>query len=376
MCIVLLCATGLFLRSLETATGIDVGFRSRGVLMVSVDPRVHGYTPEQTNRFLEQLRERVAAIPGVQSVAATDSPPLSGGNRSDGFEVEGKKSNQEGPIVDEFMASPGYFETLGIARIAGRDFGHEPADGPKVAIVNQEFVAQMFGQENPIGQIVNGGGATYQIIGVVGNIKSRTLGEDTRPVLFRALDQNTASDPSFLGYALMVKSAGDTAEITNAVRHEIHALDPAMAVYNVETMDEHLRSALFLPRLAGTLFGVFGCIGLILAATGLYGVMSYSVTRRTREIGIRIALGAQRRAVERLILQQGLVLTAIALLLGMPAAWLAAKFSASFLYGVHPHDAVTFTLVPIFLAAVGLVACWVPARRAANVDPQIILRYE
>jgi ABC-type antimicrobial peptide transport system permease subunit len=149
-----------------------------------------------------------------------------------------------------------------------------------------------------------------------------------------------------------------------------------MAVYNVETMDEHLRSALFLPRLAGTLFGVFGCIGLILAATGLYGVMSYSVTRRTREIGIRIALGAQRRAVERLILQQGLVLTAIALLLGMPAAWLAAKFSASFLYGVHPHDAVTFTLVPIFLAAVGLVACWVPARRAANVDPQIILRYE
>jgi predicted permease len=376
MCIVLLCATGLFLRSLETATGIDVGFRSRGVLMVSVDPRVHGYTPEQTNRFLEQLRERVAAIPGVQSVAATDSPPLSGGNRSDGFEVEGKKSNQEGPIVDEFMASPGYFETLGIARIAGRDFGHEPADGPKVAIVNQEFVAQMFGHENPIGQIVNGGGATYQIIGVVGNIKSRTLGEDTRPVLFRALDQNTASDPSFLGYALMVKSAGDTAEITNAVRHEIHALDPAMAVYNVETMDEHLRSALFLPRLAGTLFGVFGCIGLILAATGLYGVMSYSVTRRTREIGIRIALGAQRRAVERLILQQGLVLTAIALLLGMPAAWLAAKFSASFLYGVHPHDAVTFTLVPIFLAAVGLVACWVPARRAANVDPQIILRYE
>jgi predicted permease len=376
MCIVLLCATGLFLRSLETATGIDVGLRSRGVLMVSVDPRVHGYTPEQTNRFLEQLRERVAAIPGVQSVAATDSPPLSGGNRSDGFEVEGKKSNQEGPIVDEFMASPGYFETLGIARIAGRDFGHEPADGPKVAIVNQEFVAQMFGQENPIGQIVNGGGATYQIIGVVGNIKSRTLGEDTRPVLFRALDQNTASDPSFLGYALMVKSARDTAEITNAVRHEIHALDPAMAVYNVETMDEHLRSALFLPRLAGTLFGVFGCIGLILAATGLYGVMSYSVTRRTREIGIRIALGAQRRAVERLILQQGLVLTAIALLLGMPAAWLAAKFSASFLYGVHPHDAVTFTLVPIFLAAVGLVACWVPARRAANVDPQTILRYE
>jgi predicted permease len=376
MCIVLLCATGLFLRSLETATGIDVGFRSRGVLMVSVDPRVHGYTPEQTNRFLDQLRERVAAIPGVLSVAVTDSAPLSGGNRSDGFEVEGRKSNKEVPIVDEFMASPGYFETLGIPRIAGRDFGHEPAEGVKVAIVNREFVDQIFGQENPIGQIVSGGGATYQIVGVVGNIKSRTLGEDTRPVLFRALEQNTASDPSFLGYTLMVRSAGDTAATTNAVRHEIHALDPAMAVYNVETMDEHLRSALFLPRLAGTLFGVFGCIGLMLAPTGLYGVMSYSVSRRTREIGIRIALGAQRRAVESLILRQGLVLTAIALALGMPAAWLAAKFSASFLYGVHPHDAVTFTLVPVFLAAVGVLACWVPAQRASKVDPQTILRYE
>jgi predicted permease len=375
MCIVLLCVTGLFLRSLETATGIDVGFRSRGVLMVSVDPRVHGYTPEQTNRFLDQLRERVAAIPGVQSAAATDSAPLSGGNRSDGFEVEGK-SNKEGPIVDEFMASAGYFETLGIPRIAGRDFGHEPPDGLKVAIVNREFVDQIFGQENPIGQIVSGGGATYQIVGVVGNIKSRTLGEDTRPVLFRALEQNTASDPSFLGYTLMVRSAGDTAALTNAVRHEIHALDPAMAVYNVETMDEHLRSALFLPRLAGTLFGVFGCIGLMLAATGLYGVMSYSVSRRTREIGIRIALGAQRRAVEGLILRQGMALTAIALALGMPAAWLAAKFSASFLYGVHPHDAVTFTLVPIFLAGVGTLACWVPAQRASKVDPQTILRYE
>jgi ABC-type antimicrobial peptide transport system permease subunit len=149
-----------------------------------------------------------------------------------------------------------------------------------------------------------------------------------------------------------------------------------MAVYNVETIEEHLRSALFLPRLAGTLFGVFGFIGLALAATGLYGVMSYSVSRRTREIGIRMALGAQLAAVRGLILGQGMWLTLIAVALGLPAAWMAAKFSSSFLYGVRPHDGVTFTLVPAFLAGIGLVACWIPARRATKVDPQRVLRYE
>jgi ABC-type antimicrobial peptide transport system permease subunit len=149
-----------------------------------------------------------------------------------------------------------------------------------------------------------------------------------------------------------------------------------MAVYNAETMQEHLRKALFLPRLAGTLFGIFGVLGLVLAAVGLYGVISYSVSRRTREIGIRIALGSQLGAVQRLILGQGMFLTGIAIALGLPAALAAAKFSSSFLYGVRPHDLLTFTLVPFFLAAVALLACWIPARRAARVDPQSALRYE
>jgi predicted permease len=376
MSIVLLCATGLFLRSLQVATGIDIGFRGHGVLLVSVDPRVHGYTAEQTNRFLEQLREQVAATPGVTSVAVTDSAPLTGGNRSDGFVVEGRSSSKEPPTTDEFMATAGYFETLGIPRIAGRDFGHESATGPKVAIVNEEFARQMFGAGNPIGQRVSGGGATYEIVGIVGNIKSRTLGEDTRPVLFRSLEQNTGSDPSFLGYTLVVRTANDPAAMTRAVRQAIHRLDPAMAVYNTETIEEHLRSALFLPRLAGTLFGVFGSIGLILAAVGLYGVMSYSVSRRTREIGIRIALGAQLGAVQRLVVRQGMVLTLAALALGLPAAWIAARFCASFLYGLRAHDPLTFAIAPVFLVAVALMACAIPARRAARVDPQAALRCE
>ncbi|QNI34339.1 ABC transporter permease [Alloacidobacterium dinghuense] len=375
MSIILLSATGLFLRSLEHASTIDPGFRSRNVLMVSVDPRVHGYTSEHTAQFLTQSRDRLAAIPGVISAAATDSVPLSGGNRSDGMAAEGNPK-QEAPIVEMYMATPGYFETLGIPRIAGRDFANESPTGPKVAVINKALAEKLFPGLNPIGQHVRDGDTLYEVIGVVGNIKSRFIGEDTRPVLFRSLAQSIGSDPSFLGYTLIIHSEGDTANLLSAVRQQIHALDPAMAVYNAETIEGHISSALFLPRLAGTLFGVFGFIGLVLAAVGLYGVMSYAVSRRTREIGIRIALGAQLAAIQRLILRQGMILTLIALVLGLPASLAATKLFNSFLYGVRPHDALTFTLVPVFLATVALVASWIPARRASKVDPQTTLRYE
>jgi predicted permease len=274
------------------------------------------------------------------------------------------------------MVTPGYFETLGIPRIAGNDFGSETADGPKVGIANQAFVDKVLGGRNPIGARVNGAGTIYRIIGIVGNVKSRTIGEETRPVLYRSLKQNVASDPSFIGYALMVQTAGNPSSVEKAVRSQVYALDPAMAIYNEETMEEHIRAAFFLPHIAASLFGTFGFIGLILAGVGLYGVMSYAVSRRTREIGIRMALGAKPGVVERLILRQGLVLTLIAVVLGWPAAWIVAKLASSFLYGIQPHDVLTFALVPPFLIAVALVACWIPARRAASIDPMQALRTE
>ncbi len=174
----------------------------------------------------------------------------------------------------------------------------------------------------------------------------------------------------------MVRTSADAAALIEPVRRQIAAIDPALAVFNVETMDEHIRSAYFLPRLAATLFGVFGGIGLVLAAVGLYGVMSYSVSRRTREIGIRMALGAQPRAVGLLFLRHGVVLTLISIALGWPAAWIISKLVRSFLYGIQPHDAPTFVTVPIVLAAVALAACWIPARRASLVDPAETLRTE
>ena len=377
MSLVLLCGTGLFLRSMQSASGIDIGFRSRGILIMSVDPRVNGYTAERTNRFLAELRQRVAALPGVISAVCTDSVPLSGGHRSDGFRVEGRQSQgSDANIADLYMVTSGYFETMGIPRIAGRDFASETPNGPKFAIVNQVFVDRLFARENPIGRHVVGGGVTYEVIGVVKNIKSRFLGEDLRPVLFRSLEQSTDSDPAFLGYSLLVRTAGDYGATERAVRNEVHTLDPTMATFNEATMEEHLRDALFLPRLAGTLFGVFGFVGLLLAAVGLYGVMSYSVSRRTREIGIRMALGAQITAVQRLIIGQGMLLASIAVVLGLAAGLAVAKLFSAFLYGVRPHDLLTFTAVPLFLIGVTFLACWIPSRRAASVDPLKALRYE
>ena len=371
MSVVLLCATGLFLRSMTNAARIDIGFRSHGVLMMSVDPSLNGYTAEHTVQFLNQLRDRVAAIPGVASAAITDMPPLSGGNRSDGFSIVGHKDNVSAEL---YMATPGYFETMGIPRVAGRDIGRENPTGTRVALISEAFATRLFGNENPIGQQITGGGATYEVIGIVKNVKSRTIGENLRPALYRSLDQTVGNDPAGMGYTVLVHTSGDSATVATAVRQQIHNMDPALAIYNAKTVEEHVNDALFLPRIAGTLFGIFGFSGLLLASIGLYGVMSYSVSRRTQEIGIRMALGAQLAAVQRLIVSQGMRLTLIAVAIGTPAAFALSKFASSVLYGVAPHDAITFTLVPLSLVAVALFACWIPARRAASIDPIKALR--
>ncbi len=377
MSVVVLSLTMLFLRSLQGAAGIDIGFQPRGLLMLSVDPRVHGYSAERTTAFLAQLRERAAAIPGVTSAVITDVAPLSGGNRSEGFTAVGQANPDPSVTFAElYMVSPGYFATLGIPQLSGHDFGDETAAGPRAAVVNKAFSERLFGTTNSIGKRVIGGGVTYEIIGVVGNAKARTIGEDTRPLLYRSLKQSVADDPSMAGYTLVVKTTGNSTGMVEALRRQVYALDPAMAIYNVETMDEHLRTAYVLPRLAATLFGIFGGIGTLLAAIGLYGVMSYAINRRTREIGIRMALGAQPAAVKQLVLRQGLVLAAIAVVIGWPAAWMLSKLVSSLLYGVQPHDALTFAVVPPFLISIAAAACWIPARRAASVDPMKALRTE
>jgi predicted permease len=373
--LVLLCATGLFLRSLWTASKIDIGFRPGGLVLMNIDPQLNGYSTLRTTQFVDELQRRLSSLPGVLSVAFVDPVPLSMDGRWDDFHVASQPAAPN-KVVDLYMVTPGFFRTMGIAKLTGRDFADENANAAKVAIVNQSFVKQFFGDRNAIGQRVTGTGATYEIIGVVKDSRSRTLGEDLRPILYRSLAQDIGRDPDFRGISLMVRSSSDPAAMEIAVRNQIHALDPAMAVFNPETMEEHLRDALVLPRLAGTLFGVFGITGLILTAIGLYSIMAYTVSRRTREIGIRLALGAPVGSVQRMVAREYLALTFISIVLGVPCALALSKFATSILYGVHPHDAVTFTVVPIFLASVALLACWMPARRIARVDPQKALRYE
>ena len=376
MSLVLLCITGLCLRSLRNASTINIGFRSNGVVAMSVDPRLHGYTPERTVQFLQEVQRRVAALPGVSSAAVTDALPLSGGHRSDGYQPVGRKQLDPTPSVELYMATPGYFDTMGIHLINGRDFSNESANSPYVTIVNQKFADLLFPGENPIGQQVNSAGINFEIIGVTNNIKSRFLGEDLRPVLFRPLAQTVARDPSFSGYTILARSNVDSAALAASIRAVIRDADPTLAVYDQETMEHHLRGALFLPRLAGTLFAVFGGVGLLLAAIGLYGVMNYTVSLRTREIGIRMALGAQAGNVQALILRQGLRLIVIAFAIGLPAAFFVAKLFNSILYGIRPHDLITFIGVPFFLALVAAFAAYLPARRASQVDPCTTLRFE
>ena len=377
MALILLAVTGLFLRSLESASEIDIGFRPRGLFLLSVDPRLNGYPPSKISAFLKQLRQNAAALPGVDAAVCSDVPFLSGGNRSDGFTVRGHSGKGDpSALADLYMVTPGYFDALGIPRLAGSDFSHETSSGPRVAVVNKAFAERLFGGKNPIGQHVDGGGWTYQIVGVAGNSRSRSIGEDTRAILYRSLDQSIAADPSMMGYTLIVHTRGNPAGLAEALRREVYKLDPSIAVYNVESMEQHVREAYVLPRVAAMLFGIFGGIGLILATVGLYGVMSFAVSRRTREIGIRMAMGARPGAVLWLVLRRGMALTLAALALGWPAAWMLAKIASSFLYGISPHDALTFTLVPMMLALVALAAALIPARRAASIDPTQALRME
>lgn len=374
--LILLCAAGLFLRSLQSASKIDVGFRSRGLVMMSIDPQLHRYTPERSVQLLTAARERIAALPGVMSATTTDGVPLSLGHRSDGFEVPGRPKPEGRNVVELYMAGPDYFETMGIPRVAGRDLGEENPTATKVGVVNEEFVRQYFQGENPVGHIVNGAGVPYQIVGVVKNTKARTIDEDLRPVLYRSINQFIAADPSQDGYTIMARYEGDSAGLIDAMQQQVHAIDPSLAVFNIKTMEEHVHEALFLQRIVGTIFSVFAVTGLLLALIGLYSVMSYTVSRRSKEIGVRMAMGARATQVQAMVVRGGMHLALVAVMLGLPLALAAARLTGSLLYGVKPWDMATFTLVPLLLALVSLMACWIPSRRASRVDPMEVLRMD
>jgi predicted permease len=378
-CLVLLCTTGLYLHSLANASGMDPGFRTHGVFMMAIDPVHNGYKAEEAPLLLRRVRERVAGLPGVVSASWADTVPLSMDGSADSFHPAGRAADAEhDPRSDVYNVSPGYFDTMGIALLAGRDMNSVDPNTPKQAVVNEMFAKKMFGTGNAVGERVSGRQSTYEIVGVVKNSRSEFMAEENLPILYAGLEQNigAGSASPLLGYSLMVHYEGNMAELAAAMRKEIHAIDPKLAVFNEKEMKEHIDDALIIPRVESAVFGTFGLAGLLLAAVGLYGLMSYSVQRRTHEIGIRLALGATRSGVQTLVVKQGMTLAVIALVIGAPLALAASKIAAKLQYGVSAYDAVTFTCVPIFLAAIALVACCIPAQRAATIEPQTALRHE
>ena len=375
--LVLLTTAGLFLRSLGNASSIDIGFKPANLLIMSVDPKIQNYSHDKTVQFLSQLRDRVSALPGVRSISFVGIVPLSIGAAENKFDVDpakGRPAQNVVALVNTIGA--GYFQTMGIPLLRGRDFNLQLDGGQPAAIINETMAAHLFPGQNPIGRAIHQDKATYTIIGVARNSKSRTIGEKPSDAAYLFLNAAPEKATSFFGTTILVKTAMDPRALESQVRQQIAALDPNMAVFNAETMQEHVDKSLLIPRISALLLGIFGAIGLTLAAIGLYGVMSYSVRRRTREIGIRMALGAKRPTVLRMILRQGLFLTALGLAIGLAIALALGRFTASVLYGTSGTDLLTFVTVSAVLLATAVTAVLIPALRAAHVEPTTALRYE
>ncbi|HVS16785.1 MAG TPA: ABC transporter permease [Thermoanaerobaculia bacterium] len=372
--LLLLISSGLFLRSLQGATEIDPGFdEPRHLVMASVDPGLQGYDDGRSREFLDRLMEEVGALPGVSAVGMVDQVPLGLGGSDRGVSVPGYQF-AEGELRSLKYANvtEGYLEAMGVQVVAGRTFTRQDdASGPPVIVVNQRFTERFWPGEDALGKIVETAGKERTVIGVVETGKYRSLGE--APAEFMYLPQR---ERFTTGMTLVARSAGDPQALLQTIRGTVRAMDADMPVFDVRTMEDHMGVALMPARLGGTVLGLFGLLGLALSAVGIYGVMAYSVARRRRELGIRIALGADRGTVLRSVVGQGMRLALLGTALGLLGAAGAARLVEGLLYNVSAFDPVAFVGVPLLLVSVALLAVYLPARRAAGVEPMRALRVD
>ncbi|MDP9099961.1 MAG: ABC transporter permease [Verrucomicrobiota bacterium] len=374
--LVLLISAGLIVRSLQEAQRMRPGFDPENAVTLSFDVGLQGYDEPKGRAFQKQVLERIRALPGIEAAALTDSIPLSLNYSDTTIYLEGQPpaSSSQLPLAIPTSVSPDYFRAMGIA-LRGRDFTEqEEKPENRVAIVNETFARKFFPGQEAIGKRFNFNRPDkpfWEIIGVCGDGKYNSLGEEQKPALFRPQlrDYNTS-------VALVVRTHGDSRAVLAAMQREMRSLDPTLPLYGVKTLTEHMKIPLFPARMAVGVLGSFGVLALVLAAVGIYGVMSYVVAGRTREIGLRMALGARTSNVRRLILRQGMTLAMIGSVIGLGIAVLATRFLKSVLYGVDAMDPTTFLGVTLLLAAVALLACWIPALRASRVDPMVALRSE
>ena len=377
---VLLAGAGLFARTLANLEHANLGVKTSHVLQFKVAPSLNGSTPAQTLAFADRARNEIAAFPGVRSVSISTTEIFAGDDRSSNFTPEGY-SLRPGDDTDAMYdyIGPNYFSTMGIPLIAGREFREsDTATSPKVCIINEKQAQRFFVGRNPIGlHMTHGSGKLYtnppmEIVGVVANSKWDDARSDIVPFLYMPYSQDVN-----LGHlAFYVRTERDPAPMAASLRSLIQRLDPNLPVNNLRTLEEQVSNSMLNDRLVTGLSVSLALLAALLAALGLYGVLAYVVARRTREIGIRIALGGERADILGLVVGQGVRLTLGGGAIGLVAALVATRWVASLLYGVTPHDPLTFVGVVALLAIVSGAACYIPARRAMRVDPMIALRYE
>jgi predicted permease len=373
--LVLLISAGLIVRSLQAAQRMRPGFNPQNAIALSFDLGLQGYDDAKGRAFYRRVMDRAAAIPGVRSVAATDVLPLALDYSSNTVYLEGQpvRSKSEMPVVIPYSASPGFFETMGMP-LRGRNFlPNEDKKDSRVAVVNETFARRFFPGQDPIGKRYNHTGPNdpfWQIIGVVPDGKYNTLGEEPKAVVYRPLRYFDGQ------FTLIARTDGDPRVVLAALRRAVQELDPTLPIYDAKTLTEHMNIPLFPAKMAAGILASFGVLALLLAAIGIYGVMSYVVAGRTREIGLRMALGAQTADVLRLILRQGMLLATIGTIIGLTIGFGGTRLLKTLLYGVSAADPVTFAIVTLLLGSVTFLACWLPALRAARVDPMNALRAE
>jgi predicted permease len=371
---VALISAGLFVRSLRAAYKADPGFDPHGVLLASFDPFLSGYDEIRGRELYRRLVERVSTLPGIESATLARRLPLTDG----GIAFAAVTIDGYGPAKDEDMrfnyetVGPQYFQTMRIPFVHGRDFDERDQEGaPGVVIINETMARRYWPGGDALGRRLKLNKDWLEIIGIAKDVKNRSLSERPQPFLYLPLLQDYRSN-----MILVARTAIEPRKMFQSVRAEVSALDPGIPMFDTKTLEEHVGISLFLQRMAATLLSIFGMLALSLAAIGLYGVMAYSVSQRTRELGIRIAVGAKQGDVLKLVVGQGLMLGVVGIVAGLITALVVTRFSAHLLYGVSAVDPVTFAVIGLLLLAVALVASYLPARRATKVDPMIALRTE
>jgi predicted permease len=371
MSLVLLIGAGLFLRTLNNLRSVDVGFNANNLLMFRINPLANRYDTDRIPQLRTRTKDTLAALPGVQSVAFTRMALLSGGQNITGMYVPGKTEPHE---IHAMQVSPEFFATLNIPVLLGRGFTEQDLNTPdEVALINETAAKQLFAGTNPIGQRFGSsieGSSKSEIVGVIKDTKYHSLREPAPPTLYRVLPYNTGP------FAVVLRTAGSPMSMIDSVRNAMRQVDPDLPITGVTTQTDQIENRVAQERLFALAYSLFGGLALLLACIGLFGLMSYTVSRRTSEIGIRIALGAQRAGVVGMVLRESMIMVVIGVVVGLAAAIAAGRLVTAVLFGLAANDVWTITAAIALMTVVCVIAGYLPARRASRIDPMVALRYE